>query len=273
MSFLNSRLLTLLEITLHGKEYIKRGTVKPCYGLIMGRRKPDVVFKALNHKMQIRIKEGNLGKWFRYMDEEGVEDIKFCANLDDFNYQLTRDADWGIAAKSKKPTNEYIWKYEDINVLEILNNPPLKYSTDIYWKLNVMKSASGKCTFREHKMITDSYCYFQEDMYEDFLQTLISIKEIAHNIKMYHFEEMFQLSLDILEGRKDPEAAEHYYIRLPEFYGEKAQRKLSAISNLYIYGGSGNWDDHPVASSYDETEKLFLYGMSVLANIINYGGE
>lgn len=247
---MNIKMLQMMELTAKINLDLKNGIMQKETTFYKDDTNMGISFFESSEKQMIRLNLEGLGRMFRHLQENGIQRVFFDANQDFGPWYIELyHPSWAIACQNEK--REFI--------------ASLKFKKEHQNHLQYICLCGNK-------MQNDHRTIFENDMYPSFKETLERLQEIAKKMELHGFERNFRICNDILEGKavSQTELWTQNAFVLPQGYRMLAQKKVCVMARLMIYGGSGNWDDHPQTSTLKETNDLFRFGISMLAHAINF---
>lgn len=166
----------------------------------------------------------NIEKWFEYCKKKKIEDVKFLAPVSVSDRRVlgfsntTQSSIVCFFGDGKVTYFTAQWKFD----------PTTKWSI-LYTENEWPDPPSGKPHFEDHT--------------EDFACTLEKIKELAVQLGYENFSQIFQESLELLNGRKH--TADLSKMDLLPQLPAKNRQMFAAAAKADVFGGMGSWNDSP----------------------------
>lgn len=208
----------MLEIVANTRYYLKTGIQRNCtYVKNM---------HVLVGEKDYEIREGDLGGWIEYLQEQEITEAVFCAALEDL---------WNEEEKQVHPDWEIRLLNEEKKKEIVLDD----YMRHIDFREGWYRALREK----GERALAEEYCYTEAE--KEFREEIQKNIEYAKLIKNGFFED-FENTLRILSGnytREEIDNRRETPFILPPSYSEKAQRMMDALRESQLFHGMGNWGD------------------------------
>ena len=208
----------MLEIVANTRYYLKTGIQRNCtYVKNM---------HVLVGEKDYEIREGDLGGWIEYLQEQEITEAVFCAALENLWNREEQQVhpDWEIRLLNEEKKKEIV--LDD-------------YMRHIDFREGWYRALREK----GERALAEEYCYTEAE--KEFREEIQKNIEYAKLIKNGFFED-FENTLRILSGnytREEIDNRRETPFILPPSYSEKAQRMMDALRNTQVFHGMGNWGD------------------------------
>lgn len=236
----------ILEIVANTRYYLKTGIQRNCTYVEN--------MHVLVGEKDYEIREGDIGGWIEYLQEQGITEAVFSAALEDLWNEEEKQVhpDWEIHLLNEEKKKEIVFD---------------NYMRYIDFREGWYRAIREK----GERALTEENCY--EDAEREFREEIQKNIEYAKLIKNGFFED-FENTLRILSGnytREEIDNRRETPFILPPSYSEKAQRMMDALRNTQVFHGMGNWGD---GTAPDEMIKeLYRQYMRVALWAINEGDK
>lgn len=236
----------ILEIVANTRYYLKTGIQRNCTYVEN--------MHVLVGEKDYEIREGDIGGWIEYLQEQGITEAVFSAALEDLWNEEEKQVhpDWEIHLLNEEKKKEIVFD---------------NYMRYIDFREGWYRAIREK----GERALTEENCY--EDAEREFREEIQKNIEYAKLIKNGFFED-FENTLRILSGnytREEIDNRRETPFILPPSYSEKAQRMMDALRNTQVFHGMGNWGD---GTAPDEMIKeLYKQYMRVALWAINEGDK
>mgnify|MGYP000024254152 CR=1 FL=1 len=209
----------MLEIVANTRYYLKTGIQRNCtYVKNM---------HVLVGEKDYEIREGDLGGWIEYLQEQEITEAVFCAALEDL---------WNEEEKQVHPDWEIRLLNEEKKKEIVLDD----YMRHIDFREGWYRALREK----GERALAEEYCYAEAE--KEFWEEIQKNMEYAKLRELKLSAEKFNDTLRILSGnytREEIDNRRETPFILPPSYSEKAQRMMDALRESQLFHGMGNWGD------------------------------
>ena len=209
----------MLEIVANTRYYLKTGIQRNCtYVKNM---------HVLVGEKDYEIREGDIGGWIEYLQEQGITEAVFSAALENLWNREEQQVhpDWEIHLLNEEKKKEIV--FDD-------------YMRHIDFRVGWYRALREK----GERAQTEEYCYAEAE--KEFREEIQKNMEYAKKINNEFAIKIFQYIFRILEGNYSREEIDNQRetpFILPPSYSEKAQRMMDALRESQLFHGMGNWGD------------------------------
>ena len=209
----------MLEIVANTRYYLKTGIQRNCtYVKNM---------HVLVGEKDYEIREGDLGGWIEYLQEQEITEAVFCAALENLwnREEQQIHPDWEIRLLNEEKKKEIV--LDD-------------YMRHIDFREGWYRALREK----GERALAEEYCYAEAE--KEFWEEIQKNMEYAKLRELKLSAEKFNDTLRILSGnytREEIDNRRETPFILPPSYSEKAQRMMDALRESQLFHGMGNWGD------------------------------